>query len=139
MHPEIKQFIKYQEIRQFSVLVNMCRIYDQDSCARYAHYKSISEKKSGSQNRGKPYEAPADKGKWKASGGKETSGGGNCVPLKCFKCGEISHHASECKGEYIICFKCNKPEHCAAECKIGVVTCFNYGELGHISTQCQKT
>lgn len=28
LHPEIKQFIGYQEIRQFFVLVNKCRIYD---------------------------------------------------------------------------------------------------------------
>ncbi|XP_050874992.1 uncharacterized protein LOC127078595 [Lathyrus oleraceus] len=50
----IKKFIKYQEIRQLFILVNKCRIYDEDNYARSAHYKSFSEKKSGSQNRGKP-------------------------------------------------------------------------------------
>lgn len=55
LHPEIKQFIGYQEICHFSVLVNKCRIYDEDSRVRYAHYKSVSEKKSVSHNYGKPY------------------------------------------------------------------------------------
>lgn len=32
---EIKQFIRYQEIHQFFVLVNKCRIYDEDNHARY--------------------------------------------------------------------------------------------------------
>ena len=45
LHPEIKQFIGHQEIRRFSTLVNKCRIYDEDSRARYAHYKSASDKK----------------------------------------------------------------------------------------------
>ncbi|XP_050918382.1 uncharacterized protein LOC127135792 [Lathyrus oleraceus] len=53
--PEIKQFIGYQEIRQFSVFVNKCRIYDEDSRVGSAHYKSVSEKKNGNQSRGKPY------------------------------------------------------------------------------------
>ncbi|XP_050897626.1 uncharacterized protein LOC127104483 [Lathyrus oleraceus] len=42
---EMKQFIKYQEIRQFSVLVNKCKTFSEDSCAISAHYKSISKKK----------------------------------------------------------------------------------------------
>lgn len=81
---EIKQFIRYKEIRLFSMMVNKFWIYDKDSRAIYAHYKSVSEKRSGSQNHGKPYGAPYDKGKWRGSGGKETSGGGNYVCLKCF-------------------------------------------------------
>ncbi|XP_050919188.1 uncharacterized protein LOC127136699 [Lathyrus oleraceus] len=54
LHLEIKQFIGYQEIRQFSVLVNKCHIYDKDIRVRSAHYKSVSEKKNGNQSRGKP-------------------------------------------------------------------------------------
>lgn len=34
------------------MLVNKCRIYDENSRTRSAHYKSIGEKKSGSQNYG---------------------------------------------------------------------------------------
>lgn len=55
IHPEIKQFIKYQEICCFSVLVNKYRIYAEDSRARFAHYKSVNEKKNRNHNRGKLY------------------------------------------------------------------------------------
>lgn len=37
LHPNIKQLIGYQEIHWFSVLVNKCRTYDEDSRARSAH------------------------------------------------------------------------------------------------------
>lgn len=47
--PEIKQFIGYQEICRFSMLANKCRIYDEDSKAIYAHYKSVGENKRESQ------------------------------------------------------------------------------------------
>ncbi|XP_050916683.1 uncharacterized protein LOC127131831 [Lathyrus oleraceus] len=110
VRPEINQFIKYQKIHQFSMLVNKCRIYDEDSCARSAHYKSISEKKSGSQNYGKPYRAPADKWNWKASGGKETSEGGIYVPNKCFMFGEIGHRTAERKSIGMICFNTQFPK-----------------------------
>lgn len=62
LRPKTKQFIRYQEIYRFSMLVNKCKIYDEDSRARYSHYKSESEKKSGNQNCGKPYVTLADKG-----------------------------------------------------------------------------
>jgi len=42
---EIKQFIGYQEVRQFSVLVNKCRIYEEDIKSMSNHYKIASEKK----------------------------------------------------------------------------------------------
>ncbi|XP_050918381.1 uncharacterized protein LOC127135791 [Lathyrus oleraceus] len=61
LRPEIKPFIGYQEIRQFSMLVNKCCIYDEDSRARYAHFKSVSEKKNENQIRGKPYAIPVAK------------------------------------------------------------------------------
>jgi len=61
LHPEIKQFIGYQEIHQFSMLVNKCRIYDEDSRARSTYYKSINDKKSKGQDRRKPYESSTDK------------------------------------------------------------------------------
>ncbi|XP_050902471.1 uncharacterized protein LOC127113967 [Lathyrus oleraceus] len=47
LHPKIRQFIGYLEIRQFSMLVNKCMIYDEDICVRSAHYKSVSKKKNG--------------------------------------------------------------------------------------------
>jgi hypothetical protein len=45
LQPWIKQFIGYQKICQFSVLVNKCKIYDKDNKARSNHYKLLSEKK----------------------------------------------------------------------------------------------
>ena len=53
--------IGYQKIRQFSELVSSCRIYEEDT---KAHYKIMNERKGKQQqSRGKPYNAPADKGK----------------------------------------------------------------------------
>ena len=44
---EIKKFISYQEIRRFSMLVNKCRIYDEDGRAISAHYCSYMSLLSG--------------------------------------------------------------------------------------------
>lgn len=63
--PEVKQFIGYQEIHQFSVLVNKCHIYDENNHARSSHYRSVSDKRNGNQNCGKPYVVPNGKGKEK--------------------------------------------------------------------------
>lgn len=49
----------------FYVLVNNCRIYDEDNNARSTHYKSISEKKGKRRFLGKSYVTLADK--WKYS------------------------------------------------------------------------
>lgn len=69
------------------MLVNKCRIYDEDIRARSAHYKSINEKKGKDQNRGKPYSTLAEKGKHKASGEKRPSGRESSAFIKCYKCG----------------------------------------------------
>ncbi|XP_050916497.1 uncharacterized protein LOC127131625 [Lathyrus oleraceus] len=45
MRPEIKQFIGYREIRRFSVLVNKCRIYNEDIRAKFSHYNNVSDKR----------------------------------------------------------------------------------------------
>lgn len=47
------------------MLVKKCIIYDEDSNVKSAHYKSVSEKKSGIQNYGKPFVTLADKAKSK--------------------------------------------------------------------------
>jgi hypothetical protein len=61
LRADIKRAIGYQQIRDFSALVSRCRIYEDDS---KAHYKIVNERKSKQQqDRGKPYSAPADKGK----------------------------------------------------------------------------
>ena len=138
LRPEIKQFIGYQQIRQFSTLVTACRIYEDDSKARASHYKAISEKKGRDLSRGKPYNISTDKGKLK-KGTSDTvsSGGGVRPPMKCYNCGGIGHRANECQSSELKCFKCRGTGHRATECEKEVV-CFRCGEAGHISTYCQN-
>lgn len=127
LRPEIKQFIGYQEIRQFPVLVNKCRIYNEDSRARSAYYKSASDKRNGNQHRSKPYVVPDGKGKQKFqqknnnNNGMSQSGGGAPNPVKCFKCGVIGHRALECTA--MTCYKYGKVGHKANECKSTGVVC----------------
>ncbi|XP_050878421.1 uncharacterized protein LOC127082220 [Lathyrus oleraceus] len=140
--PEIKQGIGYQEIIRFPMMVNKCRLYDEDSRARFAHYQSFSGKKGKDQSRGKLYSALADKGKQKvdqkATGGKERSGGGTHTSVRCFKCREFRRHVPECKSTTMNWFKCWKLGHRVIDCRSNNLTCFNYGEQSHISSQCKK-
>lgn len=55
LRPKIMQFIEYQEIHLFPVLVNKCRIYNEYNHVRSDHYKSFSDRNNGNHNRGKPY------------------------------------------------------------------------------------
>ena len=73
LRPKIKQGIACQKIRNYPELVSRSRIYDNDNRARIAHYKAVNDQK-GKQDRGKPYSAPADKGKQNAVVGKKPSG-----------------------------------------------------------------
>lgn len=142
MRPEIKEGIRYQEIRRFSVLVNKCRIYNEDNKAQYAHYKSLSKKKENGHNHGKPYGYLVDKGNqkgyYKVASGKEKSEGRNPAYVRFFKCREFEHRISECKRTTVNFFKCGKLDHQVAKYKSNSLTCYNYGEQGHISTQCEK-
>lgn len=90
------------------------------------------------QNRGKPYGAPADKGKQKATDGERTSGDDGPIGVACFKCGRPGHKINACTGEMKRCFRCGKTGHEIAGCRYEAVVCFSYGEEGHTSTQCQK-
>ncbi|XP_006596744.1 uncharacterized protein LOC114383924 [Glycine soja] len=50
LRPEVKQAVNYQGVRQFPLLVNMCRIWDEDSRDRAAYYRStgpVRNKKNG--------------------------------------------------------------------------------------------
>lgn len=137
---EIKQFIGYEEIRQFSVLVNKCCIYDEDIRVRSTNYKILSDKRSSNQNREKSYDVLDGKGNQKFqqrnNGGKSQSEGGALAPIKCFKCGVLGHRASKCTS--ISCFKYGKVGDRTDEYKSDIMVYFNYGETGHISIQCQK-
>lgn len=110
---EIKQFIGYQEIRQFPVLVNKFRIYDEDNRARSSYYTNVIDTKNGNQNLGKPYVVPNGKGKQifqqNNNNGKSQSGGGVANPIKCFKYDVLGHRALECTA--VTCYKYGKARH----------------------------
>ncbi|XP_050897171.1 uncharacterized protein LOC127103987 [Lathyrus oleraceus] len=114
------------------------KIYNKDNISRSAHYKSLNEKKGKGKFRGKPYVTPTEKGKHKALDGKKTSGRGAPASFKCFKCGELGHHANKCNNKVLRCYNYGKMGHHVAECKNDGPTWYNYGEQGHISIQCQK-
>ncbi|XP_058779903.1 uncharacterized protein LOC131653664 [Vicia villosa] len=106
LRPNIQKAIGYQKIRNFPDLIDNCRIYEQDN---NAHYMILNEKRGKhQQNRGKPYDAPAGKGKQKLADEVK----------RFFCCGKIGHTIAGCKHKEAIFFNC--------------------GEEGHICSQFQK-
>ncbi|XP_058775257.1 uncharacterized protein LOC131649513 [Vicia villosa] len=136
LRSEIKKAIGYQQIRVFPNLVDSCRIFEEDNAA---HYKIVSDRRGRqNQQRGKPYDTPAGKGKRRAAPGQRTSGGGAPAPIVCFKCGKAGHKSTYCTDDVKKCFRCGKTGHMMSECRHKEVVCFNCGEEGHIGSQCQK-
>ncbi|XP_058784063.1 uncharacterized protein LOC131658826 [Vicia villosa] len=136
LRSEIKNAIGYQQIRVFPNLVDSCRIFEEDNAA---HYKIVSDRRGRqNQQRGKPYDTPAGKGKQRAAPGQRTSGGGAPAPLVCFKCGKAGHKSTYCTDDVKKCFRCGKTGHMMSECRHKELVCFNCGEEGHIGSQCQK-
>ncbi|XP_058769104.1 uncharacterized protein LOC131642969 [Vicia villosa] len=135
LRSEIKKAIGYQQIRVFSILVDSCRIYEEDNDA---HYKIVKEKRGKQQqNRGKPYDAPAGRGRQRATPSQRTSGGNAPTGIVCFKCGQAGHKSNVC-NDVKRCFRCGKTRHAISDCKHKEMICFNCGEEGHIGSQCQK-
>ena len=118
--------------------MNKSRIFDEDSKARFTHYKNLNEKKGNGQFRGKPYVTPADKGKQKVAFDRRPSGGGMYNSLKCFNYGGFGHRQSECRRNMSKRSNCGGLGHVATDCKRQVVKCYNCGELSHISSRCPK-
>lgn len=87
------------------MLVNNCRIYNEDNWACSTHYKSHSERKGKNLFHGKFYSAPADIRKHRASNERKLSGGETLASFKCFKCGELGHRDDEHKNNVLRCFK----------------------------------
>lgn len=126
--PKIKQFIGYQEIFKFSVLVNKCRIYNEDSRGRSAQYKMLVWRRAGTRtvvnlmglqlirknisfNKilqvGKKQVREALMLLWDASNverwvicANECKNSGQ----KCFKYGKIWHFIAECKSIVLTCY-----------------------------------
>ncbi|XP_058774368.1 uncharacterized protein LOC131648646 [Vicia villosa] len=138
---ELAKFYPYYdgEGAEFSKCVkfeNGCKIFEEDNAA---HYKIVSDRRGKqSQQRGKPYDTPAGKGKQRAAPGQRTSGGGAPAPIVCFKCGKAGHKSTYCTDDVRKCFRCGKTGHMMSECRHKEVVCFNCGEEGHIGSQCQK-
>ncbi|XP_050908606.1 uncharacterized protein LOC127122285 [Lathyrus oleraceus] len=135
----IYNLLTYSKHRIHSIYQNQNPVLIDDSKAHSAHYKGMSERRGNQNlNHGKPYSAPADKGKQRAADGKRPSRGGALTPLKCYRCGDLGHHVSKCESDVKKCYKCGKSGHLVVDCKKNVVTCYNCGEPGHISTHCPK-
>ncbi|XP_058745821.1 uncharacterized protein LOC131618663 [Vicia villosa] len=115
LRSEINKAIGYQQIRIFPNLVDSCRIFEDDNAA---HYKIVSDRRGKkNQQRGKPYDSPAGKGKQRAAPGQRTSGGGVPAPIVCFKCGKAGHKSTYCTDEVKKCFCCGKTGHMMSECR----------------------
>jgi len=136
LRAEIKRAIGYQKIRQFYELVSSCRIYEEDT---KAHYKVMNEWKSKSQQSlPKPYNAPADKGKQRATDERRPKRQDVPVEVVCYNCGEKGHKSNACTRDVKRCFRCGKKGHAVTECNYGDVVCFNCNKEGHIGSQCTK-
>lgn len=90
------------------MLVDKCKIYGEDNRVRSTQYKSVSEKKNGDQNCGKPYANASVRGNQGAATKKGISGGATPFTLTCFRYGKVGHHVSECKHTAPTCFRCVK-------------------------------
>ncbi|XP_058774497.1 uncharacterized protein LOC131648787 [Vicia villosa] len=136
---ELAKFYPYYdgEGAEFSKCVKFENgIFEEDNAA---HYKIVSDRRGRqNQQRGKPYDTPAGKGKQRAAPGQRTSGGGAPAPIVCFKCGKAGHKSTYCTDDVKKCFRCGKTGHMMSECRHKEVVCFNCGEEGHIGSQCQK-
>ncbi|XP_058753893.1 uncharacterized protein LOC131627083 [Vicia villosa] len=136
---ELAKFYPYYdgEGAEFSKCVKFENgIFEEDNAA---HYKIVSDRRGKqSQQRGKPYDTPAGKGKQRAAPGQRTSGGGAPAPIVCFKCGKAGHKSTYCTDDVKKCFRCGKTGHIMSECRHKEVVCFNCGEEGHVGSQCQK-
>ena len=117
LQPEVKQAVNYQGVRQFPLLVNMCRIWDEDSRDRVAYYRStgsMKNKKNESQNCRKPYSTPPKHyGNCPSnqrttamgfSGGNDSKPTTSSIQIVCYRCGKSGHISSNCEDKDMTCF-----------------------------------
>ena len=131
LQPEVKQAVNYQGVRQFPLLVNICRISDEDSRDRATYYRStgpIRDKKNGPQHRGKPYSNPP-----KQYGNRHDN---QRIAARGFASGSGSKPNTF--STHIICYRCGKPGHISSNCPdIGAI-CFNCGQKGYTQRDCSR-
>ncbi|MCI34009.1 cellular nucleic acid-binding protein [Trifolium medium] len=56
LRPDIKHFIGFSQIRDFTTLVDKFRICDEDGKAKTSYYKALSDRRGKGQDRGKSYD-----------------------------------------------------------------------------------
>jgi len=116
--------------------VSSCRIYEEDTKARY---KVMSERRGKSQQScPKPYNASADKGKQKLHEERKPRKKDTPTEIVCYKCNGKGHKSNACPEDDKRCFRCGRKGHTITECKHDDVVCFNCNEEGHIGSQCKK-
>ncbi|XP_020209748.1 DNA-binding protein HEXBP-like, partial [Cajanus cajan] len=138
LRPKIKQVFNYQGITQYHDLVNKCRVYDEDNCARITHYKSggpiKNHNKFGSSSKGKPYTKSVGD-----SSSKVNNQGSLQQKSQAPRTSQTSKGRSVGSVPHNNCFKCGEPGHRAYECQASkVITCFNCQEKGHKARECPK-
>eukprot|EP00256_Glycine_max_P063224 XP_014632971.1 uncharacterized protein LOC106799290 [Glycine max] len=131
LRPVVKQAVNYQGVRQFPLLVNMCRIWEEDSQDRVSYYKSIGpmkNKKNRPQHQGKPYLNPPNQY------------GNRPYNQKTVAMGSVggSGRKPNTFPTHIICYRCRKPGHISSNCPDKDMICFNYGQKGHIQRDCSR-
>ncbi|RDX87854.1 hypothetical protein CR513_30624, partial [Mucuna pruriens] len=106
---EIKEAINYLEIFQFPILVNRCRIYDEDNQAKATYYKGTVGRVKGSN--------------------LEVKAGISLIQLHPYGL-EVAFR------EWKDYLKCGCSGHLTREYANKEMTCFNYCEQGHITRSC---
>ncbi|XP_006596788.1 uncharacterized protein LOC114384001 [Glycine soja] len=118
LRPEVKQAVNYQGVHQIPLLVNMCRIWDEDSRDSATYYRSTSpmkNKKNGSQNWGRQYPtSPKHYGNFPNN--QRTTAMG-------FSSGSGSKPTTF--STQIVCYRHDKPHHISSNCADKDMTCFN--------------